>query len=117
MADSPGSKVTALLPLRLTFCAALVACLVAGGGRAEVPAGREAENEKRFPPLVLPSGFQATLFACDPMVEYPSAIAPGPRAGSLFVAAVYLTGLGNQTERRDEIRLVQDTDADGYADQ
>src|SRR5262249_39535072 len=40
----------------------------------------------------------------------------GPRAGSLFVAVDYLTGLGTQVERRDEIRLVEDTDGDGYAD-
>ena len=38
-------------------------------------------SETRFPPLKIPPGFKATLFACDPMVEYPSAIAAGPRAG------------------------------------
>jgi putative membrane-bound dehydrogenase-like protein len=74
------------------------------------------ETEKRFPPLKVPPGFKSTLFACDPLVEYPSAIAPGPRCGSLFVAADYLTGLGTQVERRDEVRLIEDTDGDGYAD-
>jgi putative membrane-bound dehydrogenase-like protein len=74
------------------------------------------ETEKRFPPLKVPPGFQATLFACDPLVEYPSVIALGPRPGSLFVGVDYLTGLGTQTARRDEIRLVEDTDGDGYAD-
>src|SRR2546426_11146274 len=29
---------------------------------------------------------KATLFACDPVIEYPSAIALGPRPGTLFVA-------------------------------
>jgi putative membrane-bound dehydrogenase-like protein len=74
------------------------------------------QTEKRFPPLKVPPGFKATLFACDPLVEYPSVIALGPRPGSLFVAVDYLTGLGTGLERRDEIRLLEDTDGDGYAD-
>jgi putative membrane-bound dehydrogenase-like protein len=74
------------------------------------------ETEKRFPPLHVPEGFKATLFACDPLVEYPSAVALGPHAGSLFVAADFMTGLGTEILRRDEIRLVEDTDGDGYAD-
>lgn len=74
------------------------------------------ETEKRFPPLKLPAGFKATLFACDPLVEYPSAIALGPRPGTLFVVADYMTGLGTEIVRRDEIRLIEDTDGDGYAD-
>jgi putative membrane-bound dehydrogenase-like protein len=74
------------------------------------------ETEKRFPPLKTPAGFKATLFACDPLVEYPSVIALGPRPGTLFVAADYLTGLGYQITRRDEIRLIEDADGDGYAD-
>ena len=32
------------------------------------------QTEKRFPPLVVPDGFVSTLFACDPLVEYPSVI-------------------------------------------
>jgi putative membrane-bound dehydrogenase-like protein len=73
-------------------------------------------TEKRFPPLVLPDGFKATLFASDPLVEYPSVIALGPRQGTLFVAHDYMTGLGVEIVRRDEIRLLEDTDGDGYAD-
>ncbi|MEX2560402.1 MAG: PVC-type heme-binding CxxCH protein, partial [Pirellulales bacterium] len=64
----------------------------------------------------MPEAFKATLFACDPLVEYPSAIALGPRPGSIFVAADYMTGLGTEIVRRDEIRLIEDTDGDGYAD-
>ena len=74
------------------------------------------ETEKRFPPLKVPPGFKATLFACDPLIEYPSVIAAGPRPGALFVAVDYMTGLGTEIVRRDEIRLVEDTDGDGYAD-
>src|SRR5207244_10232510 len=73
-------------------------------------------TESRFPPLIVPPGFTATLFACDPLIEYPSAVALGPRARSVFVAHDYMTGLGTEITRRDEIRLVEDTDADEYAD-
>ena len=74
------------------------------------------KTEKRFPPLAVPDGFRTTLFACDPLIEYPSVIALGPRAGSLFVAHDYMTGLGVEIVRRDEVRLIEDSDADGYAD-
>lgn len=74
------------------------------------------QTEKRFPPLQLPTGFRATLFACDPLVEYPSVIAPGFRNGTLLVAIDYMTGLGTEIIKRDEIRLLEDTDGDGYAD-
>src|SRR5215475_5565212 len=73
-------------------------------------------TEKRFPPLQVPAGFKATLFACDPLIEYPSVIAEGPRPGAIFVAIDYMTGLGTKIVKRDEIRLVEDTDGDGYAD-
>ncbi len=83
-------------------------------GKPELRVG--PETEKRFPPLVVPAGFKATLFACDPLVEYPSVIALGPRANTLFVAHDYVTGLGVDIVRRDEIRVVADTNGDGYAD-
>src|SRR5262249_20114997 len=66
--------------------------------------------------LKVPLGLKATLFACDPLIAYPSAVAPGPRPGSLLVAVDYMTGLGTEIVRRDEIRLLQDDDGDGYAD-
>jgi putative membrane-bound dehydrogenase-like protein len=74
------------------------------------------QTEKRFPPLKVPAGFKATLFACDPLIEYPSVIAIGPRPGAIFLAVDYMTGLGTEIVRRDEVRLVEDTDGDGYAD-
>src|SRR6266511_1746216 len=37
-------------------------------------------------------------------------------ANQLFVAIDYMTGLGEEIVRRDEIRLIEDTDGDGYAD-
>jgi putative membrane-bound dehydrogenase-like protein len=84
--------------------------------RGDEPPRTGPRTEKRFPPLKIPAGFKATLFACDPLIEYPSAISVGPRPGALFVAVDYMTGLGTEIVRRDEIRLVEDTDGDGYAD-
>src|ERR1051325_6954677 len=74
------------------------------------------DTEKRFPPLKVPPQFKATLFACDPLIEYPSVLALGQRTGSIFLAYDYMTGLGEKIVRRDEVRLVEDTNGDGYAD-
>jgi len=98
----------------IVWCGLLTMTLT--GVAAAEPAPTGPETEKRFPPLKIPSGFKATLFACDPLIEYPSAIAQGPRPGSLFVVADFMTGLGTDIVRRDEIRLIEDTDGDGYAD-
>ncbi|MBI4664326.1 MAG: c-type cytochrome [Verrucomicrobia bacterium] len=93
-----------------------VSVLCFAAAAQDKPTQTGPETEQRFPPLKVPPGFKATLFACDPLIEYPSAVALGPRSGSIFVAADYLTGLGTEIVRRDEIRLVEDTDRDGYAD-
>ena len=92
--------------------------LVAGlwSWAADGPPRTGPATEQRFPPLQVPPGFKATLFACDPLIEYPSVIAAGPKANQLFVAVDYVTGLGIEIVRRDEIRLIEDTDGDGYAD-
>src|SRR6185503_7767207 len=79
-------------------------------GALEEPPKTGPQTEKRFPPLKVPPGFKATLFACDPLIEYPSVIAAGPKANQLFVAIDYVTGLGEEIVRRDEIRLIEDTD-------
>jgi putative membrane-bound dehydrogenase-like protein len=98
-------------------CLLLVSANRAAAQRSAVSAPSTGPNtEKRFPPLVVPKGFKTTLFACDPLIEYPSVIALGPRPGTVFVAHDYLTGLGVKIERPDEIRLLEDTDGDGYAD-
>jgi putative membrane-bound dehydrogenase-like protein len=101
-----------LLPIAACLSASLLLLALRGGE----PPRTGPETEKRFPPLQVPPGFKATLFACDPLIEYPSVIAAGPRPGALFVAIDYMTGLGVDIVRRDEIRLVEDTDGDGYAD-
>jgi putative membrane-bound dehydrogenase-like protein len=96
--------------------AVLAAFALATLGAAEPPQTGPT-TEKRFPPLKVPPGFKATLFACDPLIEYPSVIAAGPKPGSIFVAYDYMTGLGTDGVRKSDIRLVSDTDGDGYADQ
>ncbi|MFI5456200.1 MAG: HEAT repeat domain-containing protein [Isosphaerales bacterium] len=105
--------------MKSTFVGALglVACLAAlVSAQGDEPPRTGPETEKRFPRLKVPSGLKATLFACDPLIAYPSAVALGPRPGSILVAVDYLTGLGEEIVRRDEIRLIEDTDGDGYAD-
>src|SRR5438045_879009 len=98
----------------LGICAgALLGVLLLQG---EEPPRTGPQTEKRFPPLRVPPGFKATLFACDPLIEYPSVIALGPDGRSLFVAVDYMTGLGTDIVKRDEVRLIEDTDGDGYAD-
>jgi putative membrane-bound dehydrogenase-like protein len=96
----------------LAVCGSL---FLAAAVRSDDPPRTGPATEKRFPPLQVPPGFRATLFACDPLVEYPSVIAQGPQPRSLFVAVDYMTGLGTDIVRRDEIRLIEDTDGDGYA--
>lgn len=99
------------------LCTTALLFLFAGGlACQESPTPSGATAEKRFPPLQAPADFKATLFACDPFIEYPSVIAAGPRKGTLFVAIDYMTGLGAEIVRRDEVRLLEDTDADGYSD-
>src|SRR5262249_6766685 len=99
----------------LAACGLLLIAVPSRSG--DEPAAKTgSQTEKRFPPLQVPAAVKATLFACDPLIEYPSVIALGPRPGSLFVAVDYMTGLGTDIVRRDEIRLLEDTDGNGYAD-
>src|SRR5438876_5908526 len=105
---------TARRTFALRMCCAALLCTEALAQDKPLQTG--PETEKRFPPLKVPPGFKATLFACDPLIEYPSAIALGPRPGSIFVAVDYMTGLGTEIVRRDEIRLIEDSNRDGYAD-
>jgi putative membrane-bound dehydrogenase-like protein len=98
--------------MRAMLIIAALACCAA----AQEPARTGPETEKRFPPLKVPPQFKATLFACDPLIEYPSVLALGPRRNSIFLAHDYMTGLGEKIVRKDEVRLVEDTDGDGYAD-
>src|SRR5262249_32294126 len=103
-----------VVAFRLFCVGACITTLLCVLLRGDEPPRTGPQTEKRFPPLKVPAGFKATLFACDPLIEYPSVICAGPKPGALFVAIDYMTGLDRA--RRDEIRLVEDTDGDGYAD-
>jgi len=103
-----------LLALTILASVILIAALAIASDDNTVSTG--PATEARFPPLTVPAGFKVTLFACDPLVEYPSVIAIGPKPGTLFVAHDYVTGLGVAIVRRDEVRILSDTDDDGYAD-
>src|SRR5256885_7435435 len=94
----------------------VVLCACVATLHADEPPRTGPQTEKRFPPLKAPAGFKATLFACDPLIEYPSVISAGPRPGAIFVAVDYMTGLGTEIVRRSEVRLAEDTNGDGYAD-
>ncbi len=63
---------TRFRPVLLAACGLFLLALPArpGGDPETGP-----QTEKRFPPLRVPAGFKATLFACDPLIEYPSVIA------------------------------------------
>src|SRR5688572_11947925 len=100
-----------LLRLQVPLFGMSLVCLAAAQELATGP-----ETEKRFPPLKVPPQFKATLFACDPLIEYPSVLALGPRPNTVFLAHDYMTGLGERIIRRDEVRLVEDTNGDGYAE-
>ena len=77
-------RTDAMRPLRQMGWLFAAYCLVSTAVWADQPV-TGPETEKRFPPLKIPEGFRATLFACDPLVEYPSVIAIGPESGTLFV--------------------------------
>src|SRR5205807_5743538 len=111
----PRAPAMQVIALRTLVVGTLAGLLVLPLASQPVPTTGPA-TEKRFPSLHGPAGFKATLFACDPLIEYPSVIARGPRPGSLFVAVDYMTGLGTDIVKRDEVRLLEDTDGDGYAD-
>src|SRR3954470_16199410 len=99
------------LPLRrlalLAGCVAFVAFLPPAGGD---PPRTGPATEKRFPPLKLPPGFKATLFACDPLIEYPSVLASAGRG--VYVAVDYMAGLAPDVSKKSEIRILEDTDGD-----
>src|SRR5258708_1549904 len=62
-----------LRPMLVGICAlTLLGVLLLPAGE---PPRTGPQTENRFPPLKMPTGFKATLFACDPFIEYPSVIA------------------------------------------
>ena len=78
---------------------------------------RDSSASQELPiPLETPAGFEATLFAGPPDVNYPTAItAAGTAPGALFVAVDRNGSLGQKRGRGQVIRA-EDTDQDGHAD-
>jgi len=82
----PGSVVRTMPPRsrhetscpRAPWCglslALLLGCLCLA---AQKPPRTGPATERRLPALKVPPGFRATLFACDPLIEYPSATRAG----------------------------------------
>src|SRR4051794_31913528 len=73
-----------------------------------------AEAQKKF---VVPEGFEVRLFAAEPDVINPVAMAWDER-GRLWVVELYEYPLGAApgTKPRDRIKILEDTDGDGRAD-
>ncbi|HZN64641.1 MAG TPA: hypothetical protein VFB66_05025, partial [Tepidisphaeraceae bacterium] len=61
-----------------------------------------------------PAGFDLTVFAAPPDINYPTAVAASPN-GELFVAVDEMGSLGKEKGRGKVVRCV-DTDSDGVAD-
>ncbi|MBN8246015.1 MAG: HEAT repeat domain-containing protein [Verrucomicrobia bacterium] len=82
---------------------------------ADHPALSPEESRKAF---VVPSGFEVRLFASEPDIANPVAMSWDAR-GRLWVLELYEYPLGARpgTRGRDRIKILEDTDADGDADQ
>jgi len=67
--------------------------------------------------LVVPKGFEAKLFAADPQIAKPIAMAWDHR-GRLWIAETldYPNDIRPEGEGRDRIKICEDTDGDGVAD-
>ncbi|MBI3880500.1 MAG: c-type cytochrome [Verrucomicrobia bacterium] len=106
------------------FSIGSLAALVA---RAEFPAPYNSETDTKFPlmpaaeaaaKMQLPPGFKATVFAAEPDVQNPIALAWDAR-GRLWVAENYTyaeRALRYDLKLRDRIVVFEDTDGDGRFD-
>ncbi len=82
---------------------------------AATPALSPEEAQRKF---TLPEGFEIRLFASEPEVVNPVAMTWDER-GRLWVVELYEYPLGAKPgeKPRDRIKILEDTDADGHADQ
>ena len=77
-------------------------------------ADARASSQKIAAELKAPDGFDLTVFAAPPDINYPTAVAASPN-GELFVAVDEMGSLGKEKGRGKVVRCV-DTDSDGVAD-
>ena len=73
-----------------------------------------ANRSKIAAELKAPDGFDLTVFAAPPDINYPTAVVASPN-GELFVAVDEMGSLGKEKGRGKVVRCV-DTDSDGVAD-
>jgi putative membrane-bound dehydrogenase-like protein len=105
----PNFFLRAGLPLLLGFSLGLVPL----SSRAHQPKFAGLSGEAAAREMVLPPGFQATLFAGEPDVQQPIAFAIDDR-GRLWVAEAYTyPNRAKEGEGRDRILVFEDTDGDG----
>src|SRR5215207_8175517 len=78
-------------------------------------AAAAAAAEKILKDVKPPAGFDMTLFAAPPDVNYPTCLAPTPR-GEVFIGIDDQGSLGRDADRGRIVRCV-DADDDGVADQ
>ncbi|MEW6302196.1 MAG: PVC-type heme-binding CxxCH protein [Verrucomicrobiota bacterium] len=76
---------------------------------------RTAEEQKYLSDVKVPEGFDVTLFAAPPMVNYPVFVAAAPD-GTVFVSSDGNGSLGRDPHRGRIVRL-RDLDGDGRADE
>ncbi len=106
----------------------LIACLLGSPAAADdfpTPRNSEKATDAPMPPdevvktATLPPGFQLSVFAAEPDVQNPIAIATDSR-GRLWVAENYSwsgAGMGNfDAQQRDRIVILEDSDSDGHFD-
>ncbi|MFN0020581.1 MAG: PVC-type heme-binding CxxCH protein [Pirellulaceae bacterium] len=112
--------------IRVSSVAAFCLGLAVAMARADEskPANSQEETIKPLTPdealkaLQLPPGFKATLFAAEPAVQQPIAMAWDER-GRLWVAECYTyaeSAKGFDKEQKDRIIILEDTDGDGKHD-
>jgi len=90
---------------------------VFGDERVEVDpaAARRRDEQQHLSEVKLPAGFQATLFATPPAVNYPVFTAASPD-GTLYVSCDKNGSLDREPNRGSVVRL-RDVDGDGRADE
>ncbi|HQU47026.1 MAG TPA: dehydrogenase, partial [Pirellulales bacterium] len=91
---------------------ALLVCWLLGFA-AQTFAQLPAEQERKT--LVVPDGFDVSLFACEPMITNPSAIDVDTQ-GRVWVAEIQWYRSKAKEPPADKIKVLEDTDGDGRAD-
>lgn len=121
---SPHPSVSLRVSSVALFLCCLVSTLAADDKPFPKPANSQEETIKPLTPeealkaLQLPPGFKATLFASEPAVQQPIAMAWDER-GRLWVAECYTyaeSAKGFDKQQKDRIIILEDTDGDGQHD-